>query len=244
MSTKCQCFSPAFVYLGISDTMDIQKYILPRIGTGKNPIKIAILISGSGSGMKALLEHQLKKENCAHSTELVISNNFKSQGLKHSKSKGISTIVVELPTQGNSEEKRRLHEQLIESELERHDIEVVILSGYMRILSPYFVEKWMGRLLNIHPSLLPNFPGAHAHQEALDAGVKESGCTVHFVDLGVDTGLIIAQQKVLIFPKDNVKELQNRIKTYEHKIYPMVIDALSEGRIEIISSAEVIIHNP
>lgn len=221
----------------------MNNFQLPRLGTIENPIRIAILISGSGSGMKALLEYQSQKENCAHQTMLVISNNIDSLGLDYSKSKGISTIVVELPIHGNSAHRRKLHERLIQSELEKYEIELVVLSGYMRILSTYFVEKWMGRLLNIHPSLLPDFPGAHAHQEVLNSGIKESGCTVHFVDTGVDTGPIIAQEKVRVFPTDNLTDLQNRIKKYEHKIYPLVIDALSEGRIEIMSSGEVFIHN-
>ena len=113
----------------------------------------------------------------------------------------------------------------------------------MRVLSPKFVKQWMGRLLNIHPSLLPHFPGAHAHEEVLASGVEESGCTVHFVDIGVDTGPIIAQEKVAVYSEDSLEELQNRVKEKEHTIYPKVLDALSEGRIEINSIGDVEIHD-
>ena len=149
------------------------------------------------------------------------------------------TEVVEL----TSDMERTKHEDLIHEILELHEIEAIILSGYMRILSPTFVEKWEGRILNIHPSLLPNFPGAHAHKDALKAGAKKSGCTVHFVDSGVDSGLIIAQSEANILPEDTIESLQNRIKKLEHRLYPTIIDAFSEGRIEIIEKSKVIIHD-
>ena len=138
---------------------------------------------------------------------------------------------------------RTRHEDLIHEILEKFEIEAIILSGYMRILSSSFIEKWEGRILNIHPSLLPDFPGAHAHRDALKAGVKKSGCTVHFVDSGVDTGLIIAQSETKIFPEDTVEILQNRIKKLEHILYPLVIDAFSEGRLEIIKDSKIVIHD-
>jgi phosphoribosylglycinamide formyltransferase-1 len=111
----------------------------------------------------------------------------------------------------------------------------------MRILSSNFVNKWEGRLLNIHPSLLPNFPGAHAHRDALKAGVKKSGCTVHFVDSGVDSGLIISQNTTEVLSHDTIETLQEKIKKLEHTLYPSVIDAFSEGRLEIIDYSRVII---
>ncbi|HJM44984.1 MAG TPA: phosphoribosylglycinamide formyltransferase [Candidatus Poseidoniaceae archaeon] len=223
--------------------MDYKNYILPRIGTPDNPLKLGVLISGSGSGMEALINYQNQKKNCFHETTLVLSNKKNAKGVERAKEKKILTKVIELPNEGTKEEKRTSHEKLIQVELEKNNVEVIVLSGYMRILSSNFVKKWMGRLLNIHPSLLPNFPGAHAHQDVLMAGVDESGCTVHFVDMGVDSGLIIAQKKVQVYPSDKLEDLQNRIKVHEHKIYPEVIDALSEGRIQINSLGKVIIHN-
>ncbi|CAI8240614.1 MAG: Phosphoribosylglycinamide formyltransferase [Methanobacteriota archaeon] len=221
----------------------MNNFQLPRLGTIKNPLRIAILISGSGSGMEALINYQFQKQNCFHKTTLVISNKANAKGIQIAESKKIQTSIIELPKEVGKNKLRESHENLIQSELEKFDVEVVVLSGYMRILSPTFVKKWMGRLLNIHPSLLPNFPGAHAHEEVLAAGVKESGCTVHFVDIGVDTGPIIAQEIVKVYSEDTLEDLQNRVKEKEHKIYPKVLDALSEGRIEINSIGHVIIHN-
>ena len=103
----------------------------------------------------------------------------------------------------------------------------------MRILTPNFVSKWEGKILNIHPSLLPKFPGAHAHQEVLSSQEIESGCTVHFVDSGMDTGAIIEQSTVSVFPDDTVESLQARVKIVEHKLYPKVIDDFSKGKIRL-----------
>ena len=216
----------------------MNKFQLPRAATPKDPLRLAVFISGSGSGMEALLSHQ-QSSICSHSTKLVVSNLEGAGGLQRAKNFAVRTEVVEL----TSDMERTKHEDLIHEILELHEIEAIILSGYMRILSPTFVEKWEGRILNIHPSLLPNFPGAHAHKDALNAGAKKSGCTVHFVDSGVDSGLIIAQSEANILPEDTVESLQNRIKKLEHRLYPTIIDAFSEGRIEIIEKSKVIIHD-
>ena len=216
----------------------MKKFELPRVATPKDPLRLAVFISGSGSGMEALLSHQ-QSSICSHSTKLVVSNLEGVGGLQRAKNFAVRTEVVEL----TSDMERTKHEDLIHEILELHEIEAIILSGYMRILSPTFVEKWEGRILNIHPSLLPNFPGAHAHKDALKAGAKKSGCTVHFVDSGVDSGLIIAQSEANILPEDTVESLQNRIKKLEHRLYPTIIDAFSEGRIEIIEKSKVIIHD-
>ena len=125
--------------------------------------------------------------------------------------------------------RREAHETSILAVLEEHEIEVVILSGYMRILSPLFVREWQGRLLNIHPSLLPKYPGAHAHRDALADGATITGCTVHLVDEGVDTGQILAQSHLEIHPDDDEESLSERVKVLEHKLYPEVIDAFAKG---------------
>ena len=224
--------------------MNYKNYILPRIGSPENPVRLGVLISGSGSGMEALLNHQNKKQHCHHKTVLVISNKENVKGLERAESKGIQTSVVKLPENFEVNKLRHLHEELIQVELEKYDVELVILSGYMRILTPSFVEKWVGRLLNIHPSLLPQFPGAHAHQDVLASGVTVSGCTVHFVDSEVDTGMIIAQKSVTVHSNDTLEDLQERVKIQEHLIYPQVIDALCEGRLQIESTNRVIIQDP
>ena len=216
----------------------MNEFQLPRVATPDYPLRLAVFISGSGSGMAALISHQ-QSSSCSHSTELVFSNIKGVRGLELAENFGISTEVIELM----SGMERTRHEDLIHEILEKFEIEAIILSGYMRILSSSFIEKWEGRILNIHPSLLPDFPGAHAHRDALKAGVKKSGCTVHFVDSGVDTGLIIAQSETKIFPEDTVEILQNRIKKLEHILYPSVIDAFSEGRLEIIKDSKIVIHD-
>ena len=130
-------------------------------------------------------------------------------------------------------ERRVAHERLVNTELEDADVELVVLSGYMRILTPWFVRRWKGRLINIHPSLLPDFPGAHAHRDALAAGVSITGCTVHLVDEGVDSGPILAQREIEVLPGDDEEALQERVKGVEHLLYPDVLDRLCSGQISL-----------
>ncbi len=130
-------------------------------------------------------------------------------------------------------ERRVAHERLVNAELEAADVELVVLSGYMRILTPWFVRRWKGRLINIHPSLLPDFPGAHAHRDALAAGVSVTGCTVHLVDEGVDSGPILAQREIEVRPNDDEEALQERVKEEEHLLYPDVLDRLCSGQISL-----------
>jgi len=208
-----------------------EEWILPRLANNSNPLRLAVLISGSGSGMEALLKHQLQSE-CNHTTNVVISDRAEVAGLSKAENMGVTAVIVPLPEIEDPQERRLVHEQEINQVLLDHGIELIILSGYMRILTPTFVKPWAGRLLNIHPSLLPDFPGAHAHRDAIEAKVSRSGCTVHFVDSGMDSGPIIAQSSVEISPSDNEKSLSEKIKIEEHRLYPEVIDRLSAGEIE------------
>jgi formyltetrahydrofolate-dependent phosphoribosylglycinamide formyltransferase len=142
----------------------------------------------------------------------------------------VKAIAIELDKSiSNRTERRESHERAIMLALEEHSIEAVILSGYMRILSPVFVREWKGRLLNIHPSLLPKYPGAHAHRDALADGAIVTGCTVHLVDEGVDSGPTLAQRQLDIHPDDDENSLSERVKALEHQLYPEVIDAFSAG---------------
>tara|TARA_B100001750_G_C15436031_1_gene560965 strand:- start:769 stop:1137 length:369 start_codon:yes stop_codon:yes gene_type:complete len=120
---------------------------------------------------------------------------------------------------------------LVHGELVASDVELVVLSGYMRILTPWFVSRWKGRLVNIHPSLLPDFPGAHAHRDALAAGASVTGCTVHLVDERVDSGPILAQSQVEVLPGDDEEALQERVKRAEHVLYPKTLDRLCSGQV-------------
>jgi phosphoribosylglycinamide formyltransferase-1 len=200
-----------------------EPYIRPRKGSIKKPLRIAVLISGSGSGLLALLHHQQSNKS-PHSTKLIISDNVNAGGLRHGEDFGISAVAIPLPDFIDKDQQRKIHENLIHDKLIDSDIELVVLSGYMRILTPTFVSKWKGRLINIHPSLLPKYPGAHAHRDALADGAKITGCTVHLVDEGVDTGEIIAQEEVEILDGDTIEKLQQRVKKIEHQLYPKVLD--------------------
>lgn len=200
-----------------------------RAATVEKPLRLAVLISGSGSGMEALLRHQESKP-CLHETTLVISNIADASGLNKAGAHNVKAITIELEeTIPDTKVRREKHETTIMAVLEEHDVEAVILSGYMRILSPLFVRAWKGRLLNIHPSLLPKYPGAHAHRDALADGATVTGCTVHLVDEGVDTGQILAQSQLEIYPDDDEKSLSERVKKLEHKLYPQVIDSYVEN---------------
>jgi len=208
-------------------------YILPRIASLDKPLRLAVLISGSGSGLEALLNYQNTPR--LHDTKLIISDNHNAKGLQYGYEKNINTKIISLPEITDKIEQRILHEELIHIELIKSKIELIVLSGYMRILTPSFVAKWKGRIINIHPSLLPDFPGANAHRDVIKAGVKLSGCTVHLVDSGVDTGMILEQREVEVLPEETIQTLQNKIKKIEHELYPKVLDSLSEGLYHSIS---------
>jgi len=206
------------------------EYVLPRKASPDSPLRLAVMISGGGSGLRALLRHQ-QEAVTAHVTKLVISDSESAGGLDHAREAGVDFVSVPLPKELKGDERRRAHEEKIMRIIESKDIELIVLSGYMRILTPLFVSQWKGRLVNIHPSLLPEFPGAHAQRDALEARVRVSGCTVHFVDEGVDSGPIIEQREVPVFEYDTVETLRERIKTAEHDLYPKVLDDISSGRV-------------
>ena len=199
-----------------------------RVASADDPLRCAILISGSGSGMQAMLEHQ-QNPACMHVTTVVVSNNAGVKGIERAENLDVPTAVIETSLDLEGDERRISHELEIEQVLFDYEVELVILSGYMRLLSPQFVARWEGKILNIHPSLLPDFPGAHAHRDVIASGADKSGCTVHYVDAGMDTGEIIAQCEVEVFPEDTEETLTARVKQFEHILYPMVVDAIAGG---------------
>ncbi len=206
-------------------------FSLPRAGTTDDPVRLAVLVSGGGSGLAALLRYQ-RTPRC-HRTTLVITDKTDAGGLQHGRDAGVRSVGVPLPMEVEKSKRRVAHERLVNAELEAADVELVVLSGYMRILTPWFVRRWKGRLVNIHPSLLPDFPGAHAHRDALAAGVSVTGCTVHLVDEGVDSGPILAQREIEVLPGDDEEALQERVKGVEHLLYPDVLDRLCSGQISL-----------
>ena len=202
-----------------------------RVATSGAPLRLAVLASGSGSGMEALVRYQHAAETSLHATVVVVTDKANAGVIERATASGCAVEVVPLPNMDDRVARRTAHEDLIQAKLESYDVEAIVLSGWMRLLTAAFVERWRGRLVNIHPSLLPDFPGAHAHQDVLAAGATESGCTVHFVDAGMDTGPIIAQAAVPVNPGDDIAALAERVKAEEHRLYPRVLDALASGSI-------------
>ncbi|HZN05180.1 MAG TPA: phosphoribosylglycinamide formyltransferase [Pyrinomonadaceae bacterium] len=177
--------------------------------------RIAILISGRGSNMVALADAVREGRIPNAEIALVISDQPDAKGLHAAQERGIKTLVIE--RRGRQREE---HEQEIVSVLRAERIDLICLAGYMRVLSPFFVDAFSLRILNIHPSLLPSFPGLDAQRQALEHGVKVSGCTVHFVDNTLDGGPIIAQRAVPVLDGDTVESLSSRILEQEHILYP------------------------
>lgn len=184
-----------------------------------NRLRTAILISGRGSNMRAILE-AAKAADYPAEPVLVLSNRPEAEGLSHAKAQGIATAAVDHTRFGKD---REAFERAMQVVLEQHRIEMIVLAGFMRILTPWFVATWSGRMINIHPSLLPKYPGLNTHQRAIDAGDTEAGCSVHWVTEGVDQGRVIAQARVPVRPDDTSETLAQRILPEEHKLYPKAV---------------------
>ena len=202
--------------------------LLTKVGTLDNPLRIAVFFSGSGTGMNALLSHQGSSQ-CTHKTVLCVTDKEDAGGIQYAEQHGVPVLIETLDTSIPREERRREHEQRIAIQLDEADIDLIVLSGYMRLLSPNFVERFFPRIINIHPSLLPAFPGKDAHTDVLASGVRVSGCTVHVVDAGMDTGPILAQRRVPVFSTDTRSQLAKRVQVEEHRLYPEVIDSICSG---------------
>ncbi len=182
-------------------------------------LKTAILISGRGSNMRAILAAAKASDYPAAPT-LVLSNRPAAEGLTHAAEHGIATAAIDHKPFGKD---REAFERAMQNVLLTHEIEMIVLAGFMRILTPWFVGRWTGRMINIHPSLLPKYPGLNTHQRAIDAGDAEAGCSVHWVTEGVDQGDVIAQARVTIRPDDTAETLAARILPEEHKLYPEAV---------------------
>ena len=183
--------------------------------TGPKKVKCAVFISGTGSNLKSLI-HFSKKKKSPISVNLIISDNSKAKGLKYGKIYKISKKVINYKN-------RILAEKKIISEIKNNNIKFICLAGFMRILSKNFIRNFKGKILNIHPSLLPKYRGLNTHQRAIDNNEKYSGCTVHHVSSKLDSGKIILQRKVKINKLDTAKSLAKKILTQEHKLYPKAI---------------------
>jgi phosphoribosylglycinamide formyltransferase-1 len=196
--------------------------------------RVAVLISGRGSNMTALIEAAEAKDYPAQIT-LVVSNRPDALGLTRARAAGIATAVVDHTLFG---EDREAFERALDGELRTQRIDLVCLAGFMRRLTPWFVARWSGRMLNIHPSLLPQFKGLHTHRRAIEAGAKRHGATVHFVVPEVDAGPIVAQDSVAVREGDTEETLAERVLEVEHRIYPRALRAVAEGRASLAFSGE------
>jgi phosphoribosylglycinamide formyltransferase-1 len=188
-------------------------------------LRVGVLISGRGSNLQALIDAAADPRYPAEIVA-VISNRADAQGLQRAASAGIAQYVIADPD-------RACFAEAAESVLRAAQVELVALAGFMRILDTGFVERWGDRMINIHPSLLPSFPGLHPQRQALAEGVKFSGCTVHFVRVAVDTGPIIAQAVVPVEDGDDEDRLAARILGAEHRLYPLAVRLFAEGRLSI-----------
>jgi phosphoribosylglycinamide formyltransferase-1 len=185
----------------------------------------AILISGRGSNMAALIEAAAAPDFPA-AIVLVLANNADAGGLALAVTQGIPTLAIDHRPFGRD---RAAHEAAVDTALRAHGVEIICLAGYMRLLSPFLVSRWAGRMLNIHPSLLPEFRGLHTHERVLEAGVSDHGCTVHLVTGDLDSGPILARARVPVLPGDTAESLAARVLVAEHALYPQALRELASG---------------
>ena len=191
-------------------------------------LKLGVLISGNGSNLQSIVDH-IEKGSLKAIIKIVISNNPEAYGITRAKKHGIPIVVLK---NGDFKNKEEFDLELIRI-LKSNFVDLVILAGFMRIITPTLLKAFPHKIMNIHPALLPSFPGIHGQKQALEYGVKLSGCTVHFVDEGVDTGPIIIQSAVQVFDDDTEETLAARILKEEHRIYSQAIQLFAEGKIEI-----------
>jgi len=188
-------------------------------------VRVAVLISGTGSNMAALIE-AARAADAPYEVALALSNRPEAAGLARAEEAGIATVAVDHRPFGKD---REAHERAVDAVLREYGVEVVALAGYMRLLTPWLVGRWAGRMLNIHPSLLPKYPGLDTHARALAAGDVEAGCTVHLVTEGVDEGPVLARSSMPILSGDTPEALAARVLIAEHELYPRALADFCRG---------------
>lgn len=189
--------------------------------------RLAVLVSGSGTNLQAILDASVKNDFPAE-VQIVISNRTEAFALERARTKNIKAIAVSHKDFSSREEFENELIRLIDAE----KVDLVVLAGFMRILSPHFLKHYPERVINIHPALLPAFPGTHAIQQAWDYGVKVTGVTVHFVDEGTDTGPVILQQSILMDSKETLESLEKKVHSVEHSLYLEAIQLFAEGKLQ------------
>lgn len=193
-------------------------------------LSVGVLISGRGSNLQALID-ATKTEGYPAKIVCVISNVPGAQGLERAKEAGIPVFVIN--HRDYKGQPREIFEKAVDAKLREHGVQLVCMAGFMRLLTPWFVHEWMDRLINIHPSLLPAFPGLDVQRKAIEYGAKFSGCTVHFVRAEMDHGPIILQAAVPVLQDDDVHTLSARILKSEHVIYPLAVRYIAENRVNV-----------
>ena len=192
------------------------------------PLRLGVLASGRGSNLQAILD-AIDAGRCPARVVVVVSDRASAPALDRGRRAGIKGVHVDPHAYAD----RAAFDQAVAAVLTEHAVELVCLAGYMRLLSPGFVTAFRGRILNVHPALLPAFRGLHPQRQALDYGVKVSGCTVHLVDDGVDTGPVILQEAVPVLPGDDERTLSERILAVEHRLYPQAVALAAAGRLKL-----------
>lgn len=190
-------------------------------------VRVAVLISGAGSNMAALIDAG-RRPDAPYEVVLVLSNDPEAGGLAIAEAKDVKTVAVD---HRPFDRDRAAHEAAIQAELQDARVEVVALAGYMRLLTPWLVGRWTGRMINIHPSLLPRYPGLNTHARALAAGDDRAGCSVHLVTEGVDEGAVLAQAEVPVLADDTPQTLSQRVLVAEHSLYPSALADFCRSRI-------------
>ena len=197
--------------------------------------RIAVLVSGRGSNLQALIE-ACRRDGIPAEIGLVVSDRPGAPALARANAAGVDTAVVDAATLSG----RDARDAALDAEVRRAGCTLICLAGFMRVLSRDFVNAWRDRMLNIHPSLLPSFPGLDCHARAIDAGVRISGCTVHFVRPALDDGPIVAQAAVPVLPGDDEEALASRVLEAEHRLYPVALDLVVRRRVRVVDERVVI----
>lgn len=203
----------------------------------RKKVGIGVLVSGSGSNLQSIIDH-IEGGRLDAEIKVVVSNNPDAYALERCKKHRIPSVLVD----HRPFDSRESYDRRVIAILQSSGVELVVMAGFMRILSPEFFRAFPQRIINIHPSLLPAFPGIHVQQKAVEYGVKFAGCTVHFADEGIDTGPIIIQSVVPVHEDDTAETLASRILQEEHRIYPQAIQYYAEGRV-VIEGRKVLIRN-
>jgi phosphoribosylglycinamide formyltransferase 1 len=200
--------------------------------------KIVVLLSGGGSNLQAIIDklHNSELNNQHIEIVAVISNKADAYGLQRAQDAGIKNTAI--ISKGISS--REQYDALLSAEIDQYQPDLIVMAGFMRILTAQFVDKYPGKMLNIHPSLLPKYPGVNTHQRAIDAGDSEHGASVHFVTEELDSGATILQAKVPIFNEDSAQDLAERVLTQEHLIYPLAIQWFLSGRLSMVNNHAVL----